>query len=527
MRTSFDEAVENQLAKLDEAKVIERLWQRDGTLFGDTPAVKKSVLNRLGWLEPFDAMRAQLNEMVALARTVERQEFDRVLVVGMGGSSLWPEVVGRHLRGKRGLPVHIADSTHPEAVTGWMDWADEGKPLFLIATKSGTTVETLSLLAILRQRWSDGQHYVAITDPGSKLQSLAVEAGFRATFLNPPDIGGRFSATSLFGLVPAVLAGVVSKDALERAEQMAEDCRSTTAAQNPAALLAAFLAAAHGSGRWQMRLAASRDVRGFCAWIEQLIAESSGKQGQGVLPVPGSLAGRAEELAAAMSTSVLVSMTTFRYPDDTFARRCEDADVPTLSLVMPEASDLWTEVFRWQMATALLGYLLGVNPFDEPDVSAAKAATSALLQGKATMPEVETFSIQRIADLEGHLADRLAALPAGEHFGLLCYVAPSEAQLQRLESLRDRLQRRTKAAVTVQIGPRYLHSTGQLHKGGPKAGQFLVLHDLDGIGAEGGPVDVPVPDAPFTLGQLIRAQAEGDVMVLRQRDKPVALARLV
>ena len=526
MTGDFDRIVDEELARLDELDAIERTWRRDAELFSDDPAVRQTVLNRLGWLAPFDAMRQQLGDVVAMARAVERQGFDRVLVIGMGGSSLWPEVLGRHLKGKRGLPLRIADSTHPEAVAEWLQWAAAGKPLFIVATKSGTTVETLSLLAILRQRWPDGAHYVAITDPGSRLQTLAAEAGFRATFLNPADIGGRFSATSLFGLVPAVLAGVVGKDALTRAEQMAADCRAMPAAQNPAAQLAAFLAAGHRTGRWQLRLSAGRDVRGFCAWVEQLIAESSGKAGKGVLPVLGAVPGHGEALAATMASSVLVSLNTFRYPDDTFARRCEDAGVPSLSLVMPEAGDLWIEVFRWQMATALLGVLLGVNPFDEPDVSAAKAASRSLLAGEAQMPEVESLKLRRIADLEGALADRLAALPAGEYLGLLCYVAPTETHLQRIESLRDRLQRRTAAAVTAQIGPRYLHSTGQLHKGGPAAGHFVVLHDLDRLDAEEGMADLDVPDAEFSLGQLIRAQAEGDVLVLSERGKQVIVALL-
>ena len=521
MHDPFDDAVEIQMQRLEESEAIARLWRRDGKLYGDDAIQAAKVFNRLGWLDPFAELRAELSAMVTLTRTVERLGYDRVLLVGMGGSSLWPEVISRHLRGKRGLPLRIADSTHPEAVAERLAWAAAGKPLFVIATKSGGTVETLSLYRILRERWPEGAHYVAITDPGSGLDELASASGFRAIFRNRADIGGRFSATSLFGLVPAILAGVQGKDAIARAEQMAADCKVTVAAQNPGAQLAAFLAAAHATGRWHLRLSASRDVRGFCYWVEQLIAESSGKAGQGMLPVVGQVAGEGAELADGLAHAVVVSMTTFRYPDDAFARRCEDAGVPTLSLVMPEAADLWTELFRWQMATALLGFLLDVNPFDEPDVSAAKAATATLLNGDAEAPRGEVRRVQRIADIEAILEEQLRTLAADDHLALLCYLAPTEVNLQRIESLRDRLQRKTKAAVSAQIGPRYLHSTGQLHKGGPSHGHFVVLHDLGAIGSVDGPADVTIPEAAFTLGQLIRAQAEGDVMVLGQRGKPV------
>lgn len=521
MHDEFDDAIGAQLRRLDEVNAIARVWQRDGSLYGEDRALAAKVVHRLGWLEPFADMRARLTELVTLARTVERLGYDRVLVVGMGGSSLWPEVIGRHLTGKRGLKLAIADSTHPEAVAERMTWAAQGKPLFVIATKSGGTVETLSLYRILRQRWPEGEHYVAITDPGSGLETLAKAEDFRAIWLNRADIGGRFSATSLFGLVPAVLCGVSAKDAIARSEQMAMDCKVPLAGQNPGAQLAAFLAAAHGAGRWHLRLSASRDVRGFCGWIEQLIAESSGKDGRGLLPLVGQVAGEGEELAERLRHTAVVSLTTFRYPDDAFARRCEDVGVPTLSLVMPEAADLWTELFRWQMATALLGVLLEVNPFDEPDVSAAKAATSALLADDAAAGSGAVTRVAKIADVEALLADQLADLASDDHLALLCYVAPSEVNLQRIESLRDRLQRRTQAAVSAQIGPRYLHSTGQLHKGGPARGHFVVLHDLDRIDQPEGPADVAVPEAPFSLGRLIRAQAAGDVMVLGQRGKPV------
>lgn len=523
---SFDEAMGTHLQRLDDLDAIARLWRRDGRLFSDDAQVAARVVGRLGWLRAAEAMRDRVGTLTSFARVVERQGYDRALVIGMGGCSLWPEVIGRHLKGKRGLELRVADSTHPEAVRAALSWASEGQPLFVVASKSGDTLETLTLYRIFRERFDDGRHFAAITDAGSPLQTLAREEGFREIFINPADIGGRFSAVSLFGLVPAVLAGVVIKDALQRVAQMAEDCQVTPAHLNPAAQLAAFMAAAHDSGRWHLRLGLGRDIRGFGAWVEQMIAESAGKDGKGLLPMAGRVPGVGPALAARMTHAVVVSLHTFRYPDDRFVDDDPDAVVPWHPLVMPDAMDLWTEVFRWEMATALLGVLLGINPFDEPDVAVAKAATQALLQGTAlALAPAREVEIAKPADLEKVLADDLAAMAPDDHLAVLCFLSPEGGQQQKLDSLRGRLQDLTRAAVTVQFGPRYLHSTGQLHKGGPARGRFVVVHDFRARAGAGAP-DVPVPGKPYTLGALIRAQAEADVMVLSQLGRHVTVAAL-
>jgi glucose-6-phosphate isomerase len=524
MALAFADQFQANLAKLAELKAVDRLWQRDGTLFSADIEVARSVRNRLGWMYSAQVMRDQVERLAVLAKVVERQRYDRVLVLGMGGSSLWPEVVGRHLQGQRGLPVRIADSTHPAAVSELIEWGRQGKPLFVVATKSGSTVETSSLYKVLRPLWNDGQHFVAITDPGSGLETLAKAEGFRDIFLNPPDIGGRFSASSLFGLVPAVLAGVVLHDALGRIEEMLEACREPDPALNPGAALGAWLAAAEQCGRWQMRLTLGKDVRGFGGWIEQLVAESTGKHGRGVLPVVGGVEGEGPALAAKMEHAVVVGLSTFAHPDDSFLARAQTAGVPDQAFVMPEAGDLWGEVIRWAYATAICGLLLEINPFDEPDVSSAKAATNALLSGQAQPVEPDQrLEVASVGALVQALQPRLDTLSKDDYLAVLAYLPPNQANTQRLEALRTSLQAKTAAAVVVQFGPRYLHSTGQFHKGGLARGLFVLLTDLDQPGLP----DHAIAGAPYTFAQLAKAQAQGDVWVLKQRGKPVVVADLI
>lgn len=523
MAQVFADQYQVNLTRLKELHAVDRLWQRDGTLFSADIEVARAVRNRLGWLFSAQLMRDQVERLAVLAKVVERQRYDRVLVLGMGGSSLWPEVVGRHLQGHRGIPVRIADSTHPSAVAELIDWAGQGKPLFVVATKSGSTIETASLYRALRPIWNDGEHFVAITDPGSGLEQLAKAEGFREIFINPADIGGRFSAISLFGLVPAVLAGVVLHDALTRIEDMLEACREPDPALNPGAALGAWMAAASQCGHWQLRLSMSKDLRAFASWIEQLVAESTGKLGRGLLPVIGQVEAEGPALASRTGHAAVVGLSTFAHPDDAFLQRCQAIGVPDQSFVMPEPADLWGELVRWCFATAICGLLLEINPFDEPDVSSAKAATQALLTGQAQPVEPdEHLVVSSIGALVQALQPRLASLTSDDYLAVLAYISPNQANLQRIESLRQGLQTKTAAAVVVQIGPRYLHSTGQFHKGGLARGQFVVLTDLN----QSNLPDIAIPGAPYTFGQLARAQAQGDVGVLKQRGKTVVVAEL-
>lgn len=525
MTQTLENRMNEHLKRLEAEHALARLWQRDATLFSQDIVVQRAIRDRLGWLFHIDQMRTEVERLAVMARIVTRLRYDRILVVGMGGSSLWPEVLGKHLRGRRGLPVKIIDSTHPDALQETIAWCHQGQPLFVIATKSGGTIETISTYRALRTIWDKGEHFIAITDPGSGLEKLAKEDGFRDIFLNPADIGGRFSAGTLFGLVPAALAGVVLHDALDRMADVLESCHDEDLLANPGAQLGAFLAAAHDCGHWQMRLALSPDVSGFGAWIEQLVAESTGKLGVGILPMTGDVVGTGAELQEKLAHAFVVAVTTFASPDHDFLTRALDAGVPTQAFVLPEAEDLWTEVVRWEMATAVCGFLLGINPFDEPDVSAAKAATADLLEGKlqpvAADRDEKAASLAAIPEL---LAADLARLTSDDYLAVLAWMPGNTQNLQRIEKLRQTLQAQTQAAVVTQVGPRYLHSTGQLHKGGPKRGFFVVVDDFARL--ETSVPDIAIPGQPFGFKRLVQAQADGDVAVLKGRGKPVVRVRL-
>lgn len=525
MATILEQRTQEHLARLHKEQVLPRLWQRDAALYSADPVVQRAVRDRLGWLFHIDQMRNQVERLAVMSRVVTRLGYDRVLVIGMGGSSLWPEVLGKHLRGKRGLVIKVIDTTHPDALAESIAYAEQGRPIFVVATKSGGTIETISIYRALREIWGKGDDYIAVTDPGSGLEALAKAEGFRDIFLNPADIGGRFSAGSLFGLVPAALAGLVLHDALDRMKEMLDSCHDLDMEANPGAQLGAFLAAAHDVGRWHVRLALGPDVEGFGAWIEQLVAESTGKLGVGVLPMMGDVPERGAALAKKLGHSVVVGVTTFAAPDHPFVQAALDAGVPVQAYVLPELNDLWTEVVRWEMATAVAGYLLGINPFDEPDVSAAKAATSALLDGSLQPVAADRdLTLRSLAALPDAVGEELAKLDGNDYVAVLAWMPGNPQNLQRLEKLRLALQERTDAAVLVQIGPRYLHSTGQLHKGGPKLGLFLVVDDFSRL--DGVVPDRAIPGQPFGFSTLVQAQANGDVAVLKNRGKPVIRVRL-
>ena len=526
MATTLDTRTQEHLTRLAKEQILPRLWQRDAALYSADPQVQRAVRDRLGWLFHIDQMRAQVERLAVMSRVVTRLGYDRVLVIGMGGSSLWPEVLGKHLRGKRGLVIKVIDTTHPDALAESIAYAQQGRPIFVVATKSGGTIETISAYRALREIWPKGDDYIAVTDPGSGLEALAKAEGFRDVFLNPADIGGRFSAGSLFGLVPAALAGLVLHDALDRMADMLDSCHDLDMESNPGAQLGAFLAAAHDVGRRYIRLALGPDVDGFGSWIEQLVAESTGKLGVGLLPMTGDVPDRGPALAKKLAHAVVIGVTTFASPDHPFVEAALDAGVPVQSYVLPEVNDLWTEVVRWEMATAVAGLLLGINPFDEPDVSAAKAATSGLLAGTLAPVEPDRdLTLRSLALVPDAIADELAGLAADDYVAVLAWMPGNAQNLQRLEKLRLALQEKTDASVVVQIGPRYLHSTGQLHKGGPKCGFFLVIDDFSRLGSA--VPDRAIPGQPFGFATLVQAQAAGDVAVLKGRGKPVVRVRLV
>ncbi len=473
--------------------LIARIWDRDHTVWQDDPT---EVADRLGWLDCPTSMRARLDEFRALADGARGDGLQHVLLVGMGGSSLYPEVLATAFpTSADGMSLTVLDSTHPDAVARAREAFDLTRTLLVVASKSGSTIETRSHL---ERFWADlvdevgadraGDHVVAITDPGSALAELGRDRGFRAVVENPPDIGGRFSALSAFGLVPAALLGLDLDAHLDAATRMAEACRSTDGEDNPAARLAAMMANGATGGHEQMTLLLPDSVASFGAWIEQLVAESTGKQSLGLLPVVDEPVLPAE----AYGEHRLV----VAYGDHPGLDALATRDIPVVQLDAIEPADLPAEVVRWEFATALAGALMGINPFDQPNVQAAKAASTRMLEEGGAPPEP-----MAVDELLGQVTPR-------DYVALLAFVDPGGDVAARLPELATRLRDAHGVPVTVGIGPRYLHSTGQLHKGGPDTGVFLVLvEDADG--------DIDVPGRGYTFGQLLRAQAAGDLSALR------------
>ncbi len=502
---TVDAAIAVRLDAMDAARVTRRIWARDPTVWThdpDTPEIR----DRLGWLTVGKAMAQQVKPLAEFADQV-RAEFTRVVVCGMGGSSLAPEVLWRTFGAAPGYPaLHVLDSTDPRAVRRVEQDGDLSRTLFVISSKSGTTQESDSFFRYFWERTGGrGTQFVAITDPGTPLERLAGERGFRRAFLNPADIGGRYSALSFFGLVPAALIGVDVATLLHRAHRMAEACAaSVPPLENPAAWLGASLGEAALAGRDKATFVLSPGIVSFGLWVEQLIAESTGKEGKGILPVVEEPLGAP---AVYGTDRVFVSMRLAGDDAPADASRLaalEGAGHPVVNLRLEDRYDLGQEFFRWEFATAVAGAALRINPFDQPNVAESKANTKAVLAKRAApSPPATAAELERF----------LAAVRPHDYLALMAYLPPTPENDRRLAAVRLRLRDRLKVATTLGYGPRFLHSTGQLHKGGPPAGHFLQITDP-------ATDDLPIPGEPFGFGALEAAQAEGDLQALRARGRP-------
>jgi transaldolase/glucose-6-phosphate isomerase len=501
---SFDAQVARRLDQLEQAAVIKKIWTKDPTAWKDDPKTPE-ITNRLGWLEVGAAMAQQAEALTRFADEV-RKKFDRVVLCGMGGSSLAPEVLLRTFGTKDKYPkLIVLDSTDPRAIAA----ADQGnikKTLFIISSKSGTTQEPKSFFS---HYWEltggNGDQFIAITDPDTALSKLAAEKKFRRCFINPADIGGRYSALSYFGLVPAALIGVDVGGLLHRAHRMAESCAAFVPTyQNPAAWLGAILGEGAMAGRDKATFVLSPGIASFGLWAEQLIAESTGKEGKGVLPV-------AEEPLGAPGVygndrifiSIALAAEQSADVDQNLAALAKEGH-PVVRLVLDDRLDLGQEFFRWEMATAVVGSVLRINAFDQPNVAESKKNTEAVLSKKqppspaASKDDIEKF---------------LGGIKPGDYLAIMAYLPPTLDNDRRLAAIRLKLRDRLKVATTLGYGPRFLHSTGQLHKGGRAIGHFLQI-------TEQVVKDIPIPDEKFTFGELEAAQAEGDLQALRGRKRP-------
>jgi RpiB/LacA/LacB family sugar-phosphate isomerase len=503
------------LRRLAERDAAARIWRRDASLWSDEPAVQASIRNRLGWLDAPAAMRLQVADLARFADELRRDGFTDAVLLGMGGSSLAAEVLAQTFPpGDGALALSILDTTDPAAIRAARERLKLARTVFIVSSKSGTTIEMVSLYRFFRaelEREVDrpGDHCVAITDAGTPLERLAAEARFRRTFVNPADIGGRFSALSYFGLVPGALAGVDIAGILDRAHAMAQRCAPDIGGEdNPGLRLGAELAAHAAAGRDKVTLLVSAPIRSLGAWLEQLLTESTGKLGRGLVVVHDEPPGPPDIYG---DDRLFVAITVGHDTEiDRVAGALEAAGHPVVRLALADRLDLGAEFFRWEFATAVVGALLGLNPFDEPNVAQAKDATQAALATFKERGRLPEWPADRAEDL-GRV---LASARPGDYVALLAYLTPEPATTAALQALRLRIRELTRLATTVGYGPRYLHSTGQLHKGGPPTPILVVLTVDDGD-------DVPIPGERYGFGTLKMAQALGDIATLRAANRRV------
>ena len=499
--------LESVLADLQQQNVVRRIWQGDHTVWKPDPT---EITDRLGWLTVTDAMQEQIPDLQNLAKEVKEAGFCHVVLLGMGGSSLGPEVLRQTFSSAPGYPeLIVLDSTAPAWVQSVADAIDPARTLFLVSSKSGSTIEPNSFYAHFRglleavvSQDQAGQHFVAITDPGTALEKLAAAANFRRAFLNPPDIGGRYSVLSYFGLVPAALIGVDLSKLLDRADQMRVRCGPDVSGQdNSGSWLGAVMAAGVRQGRDKLTLATSPSIASFGLWADQLLAESTGKEGTGIVPIAGEPLLSPEAYGQDRLFVYLRLEGDDNAAVDAALERIQSESHPVVRLDWQDCYDLGAEFFRWEFATAVAGSALGIHPFDQPNVQSAKDQTDGVLgqyESKGKLPATE---------MAGSLGGLLRQSMPGDYLAIMVYGLETPQLDQALQGLRRRVMERQRIATTLGYGPRFLHSTGQMHKGGTNSALFLqitVEHEVDLI----------IPGHPFSFGVLNDAQSLGDFQAL-------------
>jgi len=531
-------AVKAETDRWQSGSKMQRLWQRDATLWTGSDEA-----NWLGWLDIVDEQIAQHDQLQRFAKEVQQRGFQHVLLLGMGGSSLCPEVLRMTFGRQTHFPnVHVLDSTDPAQVKAFEHQIDVPKTLFIVSSKSGSTLEPNIFKQYFFERAKQavgitrvGSQFIAITDPGSKMQQVAEADRFLHVFFGRPSIGGRYSALSNFGMIAAAVMGLDTKQFLGRAAEMVKACGASVAVEeNPGAILGIILGTAANAGRDKVTFVTSSGISDLGAWLEQLIAESTGKVGKGIIPVDR------EKLAAPEVYGKDRVFIYIRLESDADAEQeakiaaIEAAGYPVVSITMSSTYDLGAEFFRWEIATAVAGSILGINPFNQPDVEASKVATRSLTSEyeksgslPAEKPMFEEAGIKLFTDeknaaelakavsnqsLAGYLKAHLGRIKAGDYFAVLGYLQMNAEHEQSLQVLRHAVRDKKHVATCLGFGPRFLHSTGQAYKGGPNSGVFLQVTCDDSVA-------LPVPGQKYTFGVVKAAQARGDFQVLAERGR--------
>jgi transaldolase / glucose-6-phosphate isomerase len=511
-------------------EVVKLIWRKDASLWKADEAGAAIIANSLGWLTVPEEMIGVADELREFADTIRSRGFRQVMVCGMGGSSLCPEVLARTFGRQEGFPeLLVLDSTDPDVIAAFARRIDVEHCLFIIASKSGSTTEPNVFYKywydeVSKLRQNPGENFVAITDPGSPLVETAAELKFQRTFLNQSDIGGRYSALSYFGMVPAALLGLDVRKFLETARQAAHACET---APNDALELGVIMGECANAGRDKLTLVLDQPLATLGLWIEQLVAESTGKKDKGIIPVNGELLGRPEVYG---NDRLFVSISVGAASEDSRARLdlLARAGHPVVYRELSDLYNLGAEFFVWEFATACAGWRLGINPFDQPNVQAAKDATKELLntfERRGHLDERSEIAADDFVTIYGEtespaqsvgevLKSHLETIKPGDYIAFLNYFEETPDSDDKFQELRTELRDATSCAVTIGYGPRFLHSTGQLHKGGPRKGVFFQIIAND-------ETDFAVPGEPYTFTILKQAQALGDFRALAKGDRRI------
>jgi glucose-6-phosphate isomerase len=537
----YAKQVETTVADLAQRDAIARIWAKDAGLWKSDSAHQKIIRNSLGWLTVMPTIRQHAANLAAFAVEVGQAGFTHVLLLGMGGSSLCPDVLRLTFGRAKGFPkLAVLDTTDPASVQAFERSVDLPRTLFVVASKSGTTPEITAFhqyfFAKLQGLKGEraGEQFVAITDPGTPLERSGAAARFRRVFLNPPDIGGRYSALSFFGMIPATLMGVDVLRLLDRAEWMARACAASVPIRdNPGAWLGAVMGALAKAGRDKLTFICSPEIASFGYWVEQLVAESTGKEGRGILPVEGEAVGDPGVYGTDRAFVYLRLETSSGRDLDAKVEALERAGHPVVRIGLQDRYDLGAEFFRWEFATAVAGAVISVNPFDQPNVQESKDNTKRLIgefRANGRLPEGDPIladgrirlygdrataeAVKGAETLGDSLKSFLKRLQTGDYVALTAYLQATPAHAEALAAIRTSIRDRFRAATTLGYGPRFLHSTGQLHKGGGDNGVFLQFTVND-------PVDLSIPGEPYTFGVMKAAQALGDLQSLVGRSRRV------
>ena len=532
-------AVNSRMSEWQSGGKMKRLWQRDATLWtGDDES------KWLGWLDIIDEQIAQQDQLQKFAKEVQQRGFEHVLLLGMGGSSLCPEVLRMTFGRITHFPtLHVLDSTDPAQVKAFEHQIEISKTLFIVSSKSGSTLEPNIFKQYFFERTKQavgatkvGSHFVAITDPGSHMQQVAEGDRFLHVFFGRPSIGGRYSALSNFGMAPAAAMGIDTKKFLAFADEMKRACGpDVSIEENSGAMLGIVLGTAATSGRDKVTIITSPNISDLGAWLEQLLAESTGKVGKGISPVDREALGSPEVYG---NDRVFAYVRLEAAPDaaqEAKVAALEKAGHPVVRLTMPDVYHLGAEFFRWEIATAVAGSIIGINAFNQPDVEASKVETRKLTSEyektgslPAERPILEDSGVKLFTDeknaaelakaagsdksLAGYLRAHLGRIKAGDYFATLAYIQMNEEHEQALQRMRHMVRDKKRVATCLGFGPRFLHSTGQAYKGGPNSGVFLQITCDDSV-------ELPVPGQKYTFGVVKAAQARGDFQVLADRGR--------